>query len=217
MQKDVAVKVLKDQGLQRVKADLENEIAVLKYVRTSLLRETCPDLALYRSLRHPNCVLFIGYSVNPFFYIVTGAHTLWRTQRILILRSTEFMSQGSLYDILHNPVIRLTSSQQVKITIEIALAMNYLHVRLSLCVPSSSRPDSPLQQHSPQVLHRDLKSSNVLINESWAVKVSDFGLAELRGALQLPQVWCVSCRSLRLLSRALTRRTVAQCSGAPPR
>ena len=30
-QKDVAVKVLKDQGLQRVKADLENEIAVLKY------------------------------------------------------------------------------------------------------------------------------------------------------------------------------------------
>lgn len=64
------------------------------------------------------------------------------------------------------------------------------------------------------MLHRDLKSSNVLINESWAVKVSDFGLAELRGALQLPQVWCVSC-PLRLL--ALTRRTVAQCSGAPLR
>lgn len=51
----------------------------------------------------------------------------------LMALPTEFMSQGSLYDILHNPVIRLTSSQQVKITIEIALAMNYLHVCPSLC------------------------------------------------------------------------------------
>lgn len=50
MQKDVAVKVLKDQGLQRVKADLENEIAVLKYVRTSPpMRKALPDRALQES------------------------------------------------------------------------------------------------------------------------------------------------------------------------
>lgn len=31
--------------------------------------------------------------------------------------------------------------------------------------------------HSAQVLHRDLKPANVLVNESWAVKIWDFGLA----------------------------------------
>lgn len=31
--------------------------------------------------------------------------------------------------------------------------------------------------HSAQVLHRDLKPANVLVDESWAVKLCDFGLA----------------------------------------
>jgi serine/threonine protein kinase len=78
------------------------------------------------------------------------------------------MGNGSLHGLIHNPSVRLTSSQMIKITVEIALAMNYLH------------------QHDPIILHRDLKSSNVLISESWNVKVSDFGLAELRDAQGLP-------------------------------
>ncbi len=66
------------------------------------------------------------------------------------------MGNGSLYGLIHNPAVRLTSSQMIKITVEIALAMNYLH------------------QHEPIILHRDLKSSNVLISESWTVKVSEW-------------------------------------------
>lgn len=33
----------------------------------------------------------------------------------------------------------------------------------------------------PKVVHRDIKSSNILINKQWNSKVSDFGLAKLLG------------------------------------
>jgi serine/threonine protein kinase len=63
------------------------------------------------------------------------------------------MANGSLYSLIHSPSVRFTASQMIKITVEIALAMNYLH------------------QHTPIILHRDLKTSNVLISDSWTAKV----------------------------------------------
>lgn len=82
---------------------------------------------------------------------------------------TEYCTGGSLFDLLHNEEeTDLNWKQQLKMCSDIAQAMNYLH------------------SFRPQIIHRDLKSLNLLLMgavKSLAtmphVKVSDFGLARM--------------------------------------
>ncbi|KAJ9537533.1 hypothetical protein OSB04_030266 [Centaurea solstitialis] len=79
----------------------------------------------------------------------------------------ELASRGSLDRYLGDP--SLTWDQRVKICIGIARALNYLHD------PKESQE---------RVLHRDIKSSNILLDEEWNAKVSDFGLSKFGPANQ---------------------------------
>lgn len=73
----------------------------------------------------------------------------------------EYMKNGELTSILRNKEVNLTIKQQLKFCLDAAKGMKYLH---------SQRP--------PRI-HRDLKSSNLLVSARWVVKVSDFGSARL--------------------------------------
>eukprot|EP01132_Coremiostelium_polycephalum_P006712 gene6712-8321_t len=68
---------------------------------------------------------------------------------------SELVKGGSLRDVLLNKDIRLTYHQQLSIAVDISYAMKYLH--------------------SIGVIHRDLKSGNVLITDDMRAKVIDFG------------------------------------------
>eukprot|EP01132_Coremiostelium_polycephalum_P006126 gene6126-7632_t len=76
-----------------------------------------------------------------------------------VLIVMEFMSRGSLYRILHDPSITIDWPRMKNIALDVARGMNYLH-----CC-------------DPIIIHRDLKSHNLLVDEHFRVKISDFGLS----------------------------------------
>ncbi|ELR14036.1 protein kinase domain containing protein [Acanthamoeba castellanii str. Neff] len=70
---------------------------------------------------------------------------------------TEFITGGDLRSKLKDKSVEMDWKLRVEVLRDIALAMNYLH--------------------SKSIMHRDLKSHNLLVGENWKVKVCDFGLA----------------------------------------
>nr|XP_043618547.1 probable receptor-like protein kinase At5g59700 [Erigeron canadensis] len=74
----------------------------------------------------------------------------------------EHAKHGSLDKHLRN--IDLSWIQRLKISLGAARGLNYLH-------------DEVGAEH--RVLHRDIKSPNILLDENWEAKVSDFGLSKI--------------------------------------
>ncbi|KAK1281400.1 putative receptor-like protein kinase [Acorus gramineus] len=103
-------------------------------------------------VRHKNLVRLLGYCVEG-------------TQRMLVY---EYVNNGNLEQWLHGAMRQrgsLTWDARIKILTGTAKALAYLHEAIE-----------------PKVVHRDIKSSNILIDEELDAKVSDFGLAKLLGA-----------------------------------
>ncbi|KAL8522452.1 hypothetical protein ACS0TY_012564 [Phlomoides rotata] len=75
----------------------------------------------------------------------------------------EFVPNGNLFDLIHDPdsEFPLSWNNRLKIAADIAGALSYLHF-------ASSIP----------IYHRDIKSSNILLDEKYIVKVSDFGTSK---------------------------------------
>mmetsp|Transcript_11745 Transcript_11745/g.11677 ORF Transcript_11745/g.11677 Transcript_11745/m.11677 type:complete len:96 (+) Transcript_11745:1179-1466(+) len=76
----------------------------------------------------------------------------------------EYMD-GSLFNLLHmkKKEVNLTVEQRLKIAKEIALVFGYMH--------------------QLGIVHRDLKSHNILIDHNLNIRVCDFGLARFKADL----------------------------------
>jgi len=74
---------------------------------------------------------------------------------------TEFMPRGDLHKIIHDKTVVMDKALMKKIALDVSRGMLYLH------------------SSNPFVIHRDLKSHNVLIGEYWNAKVADFGLCKI--------------------------------------
>ncbi|KAI3810761.1 hypothetical protein L1987_20383 [Smallanthus sonchifolius] len=103
-------------------------------------------------VRHKNLVRLLGYCIE-------GTH------RMLVY---EYVNNGNLEQWLHGAMRQhgyLTWEARIKVLLGTAKALAYLHEAIE-----------------PKVVHRDIKSSNILIDDEFNAKVSDFGLAKLLGA-----------------------------------
>ncbi|KAF8377205.1 hypothetical protein HHK36_030578 [Tetracentron sinense] len=86
-------------------------------------------------------------------------------ERLLVY---EYMRFGSLEDILHDrrkAGVKLNWAARRKIAIGAARGLTFLH------------------NCSPHIIHRDMKSSNVLVDNNLEARVSDFGMARLMSAM----------------------------------
>ncbi|XP_044500577.1 wall-associated receptor kinase-like 2 [Mangifera indica] len=72
----------------------------------------------------------------------------------------EFIPNGTLYQHIHhqNEAFPITWEMRFRIAVEISSALSYLHSAASV-----------------QIYHRDIKSTNILLDDKYRAKVSDFG------------------------------------------
>ncbi|XP_075506582.1 putative serine/threonine-protein kinase PBL23 [Primulina tabacum] len=112
-------------------------------------REFLVEVLILSLLHHPNLVNLVGYCADG-------------KQRILVY---EYMHNGSLEDHLLNVSPEkepLDWHTRMKIAEGAARGLEYLH-----------------ETANPPVIYRDFKASNILLDENFNPKLSDFGLAKL--------------------------------------
>ncbi|XP_076912197.1 putative serine/threonine-protein kinase-like protein CCR3 [Bidens hawaiensis] len=109
------------------------------------------ELAFLSRLNHKHLVRLVGYCQE-------------RDERLLVY---DYMKNGALFDHLHNEINTEKSSSlinswkmRIKIALDAARGIEYLH-----------------NYAVPPIIHRDIKSSNILLDANWVARVSDFGLS----------------------------------------
>ncbi|XP_030948336.1 G-type lectin S-receptor-like serine/threonine-protein kinase LECRK1 [Quercus lobata] len=118
----------------------------LEKVLTEGEKEFQTEMKVIGRTNHKNLVRLLGYCHDG-------------ENRLLVY---EYMSNGSLADILFNPEKKLCWDERIEIARNIAKGILYLH-----------------EECESQIIHCDIKPQNILMDEYRCPKISDFGLAKL--------------------------------------
>ncbi|KAF3437364.1 hypothetical protein FNV43_RR20117 [Rhamnella rubrinervis] len=108
-----------------------------------ITNEVDNEIEILSKIHSPRLVNLVGFTNDS-------------KDRLLVV---EFMSNGTLYDVLHSSPRPPNWGRRIRLALQTAKAIDTLHTS------------------SPPVIHRDIKSANVLIDRNFNARLGDFGLA----------------------------------------
>ncbi|CAF1081790.1 unnamed protein product [Adineta steineri] len=120
----------------------------IQYIDATVKRGIVNEISIMQRIHYDHVLNIYGACMEPDKYALI----------------VEYMSLGSLYDILRRQVKQFSWSDRYSIATQMVKGVNYLH--------NLPKP----------IIHRDIKSLNILITEQgkdFLVKVADFGLAKI--------------------------------------
>ncbi|KAA6426630.1 MAG: kinase [Trebouxia sp. A1-2] len=132
-----------------VSGSLEDNDEFVNQGMNVLLKGLEQEAGMMASMRHPNVVMYLGVCLQPPCVV------------------TEYCARGSLNDVFKRaratPALaaQLDWGRRLNMVLDAAKGMMYLH------------------SSEPPVIHRDLKSPNLLVDKHWRIKVCDFNLSRV--------------------------------------
>ncbi|PSS31465.1 Receptor-like protein kinase [Actinidia chinensis var. chinensis] len=131
-------------------------VKILNLCMTGSWKSFLAECAALRNVRHRNLIK-----------LVTSCSSIDNKNNDFLALVYEFMSNGSLEDWItgkrrHANGNGLNLLDRLSVAIDVASVLNYLH-----------------HESGTQVVHCDLKPSNILLDDEMIAKVGDFGLAKL--------------------------------------
>nr|XP_043629433.1 exocyst complex component EXO70A1-like isoform X2 [Erigeron canadensis] len=114
------------------------------------LKEFLTEIHLLSCYKHPNLVSLVGFCEED-------------DEKIIIY---DYAERGSLEKYLTKgkSTVQLTWLQRINICIDAARGLDYLHNHVA---------------QDQRIIHRDIKSANILLSHDWKAMIADFGLSTI--------------------------------------
>ncbi|KAM7485257.1 hypothetical protein LguiA_001266 [Lonicera macranthoides] len=110
--------------------------------------DACDELKILQKVNHGNLVKLEGFCIDP------------KDANCYLIY--EYVQNGSLYSWLHtNKTEKLSWKTRLRIAIDVANGLQYVH-----------------EHTRPRVVHKDIKTSNILLDANMRAKIANFGLAK---------------------------------------